>query len=452
MCGLSIVINGTSEEVQLMGKAIEKRGIESNIRIFDDVIVYFTHLPITDQYSQRQPYEYGKYAIYLNGFISNWKELAVKYKVEMWSECDTELLSKFIQITGFTQLSELNGFFSIVVYDKEAKKLSCFTDRYGVKQLYQYKRGDNIYISSEVKGLAAVIDLKVNPVNAEDWIYSLGVMNLDTIYEGVERVRCLPFHVKPEIKISYQEAKERLKFLLDQSIRRNKVEGLKDGVFLSGGIDSGILANRLNPDYCFSMDYEDKNLSEIENIKLNTSGVQYTMLCNEKLYDRYKFKTLEALDDLKAGACYTNFALTELASKFCTVLYSGAGADEVFDGYSHRYNNPIEDIIRRTEAKSIIYPEGLTHKEYDWKYLKAILVVEDRMSGFHTMETRYPFLDNDLVDFASSLPSEYKKDKRILKDISGLHPDVINGRKRGFCSPISNYEWAKFALDQKLLS
>lgn len=72
------------------------------------------------------------------------------------------------------------------------------------------------------------------------------------------------------------------------------------------------------------------------------------------------------------------------------------------------------------------------------------------MAGFHTMETRYPLLDNDFVDFALSLPAEYRKEKRILKDISGLHPDVVKGKKRGFSNPyMNNMEWATFALNKK---
>jgi len=64
------------------------------------------------------------------------------------------------------------------------------------------------------------------------------------------------------------------------------------------------------------------------------------------------------------------------------------------------------------------------------------------------METRYPLLDNDLVDFALSLPDEYLENKRILKDISGLHPDVIAGKKKGFSNPhFTNDEWAKHCIE-----
>lgn len=107
-----------------------------------------------------------------------------------------------------------------------------------------------------------------------------------------------------------------------------------------------------------------------------------------------------------------------------------------------------------SRSNTWFYPWGfsplswdISHFEYDLKFLSAVLVVEDRMSGYHTMETRYPLLDNDLVDFALSLPDEYKENKRILKDVCGLHPDVIAGKKRGFSNPyFTNDEWVDFTL------
>jgi len=321
--------------------------------------------------------------------------------------------------------------------------IDMFTDRYGIKQLYTYTGKGTTFICSEVKGLKAVVDLKVDFDAMDDWEYSLGVMTDNTIYVGVERVECLPFDKPKKIEIGYDKAVSRLRILWEQSIDRNQYDNA--GVYLSGGVDSGMIANRLKIDYSFSVDYLD-NKSEIENIKLNTEGQHYTMIANDLVGREYPLKTLEALDDFKAGSCYTNFAIAELASKFCKVMYSGAGGDEVFNGYTHRYNRPINDVIKRTSKDGKHY--DITHKEYDWKYLKGILVVEDRMSGYHTMETRYPLLDNDFVDFALSLPDKYLDNKRILKDISGLHPNVVNGKKRGFSNPhFTNEEWVNFCKE-----
>lgn len=446
MCGIALTINGNKADTLAMGHAIKRRGIQHELTEIDNLKVWFSWLPIVNKNAPMQPFICGKWVVWLNGYISNYLELSEKYRINLYTDCDTLLLAEFFNKFDLTKTNELNGFFSIVAYNKEEKKVYSFTDRYGIKQLYRYERGDAVYICSEVKGLLQIANHELSDVLIEDWHYSLGVMNPDTIYHNIKRVPCLQF-VKPErIDISYPEAKKELKRLFDQSIRRNKAK-VSDGVFLSGGIDSGIIAKHIYPDYSFSMDYTDSAFSEIEDIKLNTSGIHYTMICNRQLFDTYKYKVMTALDDLKVGSCYTNFALTELASKHCTVLYSGAGGDEVFDGYTHRYNRDINDVIRRTDMDG--EKRGITHKEYDWLFLRGVLVVEDRMSGWHTMETRYPLLDNDFVDFALSLPAIYRENKRILKDISGLPDKIKEGKKRGFSNPyMSNFEWSQFAMNE----
>ena len=455
MCGINAVINGTFEQVKAMELATEKRGVKSFITHHKNAIVSFNLLPITDETRDYGRVVYEDVVVFCNGFISNHKELAKKYGFETKTSCDTEVLAMFLHHFNGQRLNELNGFFSVLYWSDSNGYWSAFTDRYGAKQLYSYKdvKGTE-FISSEVKGLLAVCpEIKFDSFGIEDWKTTLGVMNPDTIYFGVKRVEKLPFVVPEKIKISYKDAKNQLVGLLLQAFERNKYGG-SDGAFLSGGIDSGIIAKWLNPEFTFSMDYSDEKFSESELIKKNSIGVHYSMICNKKLAEIYAHKTMYALDDLKAGSCYTNFALAELASKFVKVIYSGAGGDEFFGGYPHRKRNPIQNSVCRTDYGIEFYTEknledwkNQTHFEYDLKFLDAVLVVEDRMSGFHTMETRYPLLDNDLVDFALSLPDEYTENKRILKDVSSLHPDVINGKKKGFSNPFfTNDEWVNFTL------
>ena len=443
MCGINVVINGTHKEIELMTSATSKRGVSNYFYKKDNIHVGFNWLPITDD-TNPPPYTAGKYHVWLNGYISNYKELIDKYNLNPKSKCDSEVLALFIDKFGFDKLQELNGFFSVVVL--VGGRVHTFTDRYGIKQLYNYKEGNTHYISSEVKGILAVKDLELDTIALADWEYSLGIMTDNTIYKNVYKSKTLSFQIPMKIDIPYDEAKEILEIKLLRSCFRNKYK--EDGVFLSGGIDSGILAKILNPKYSFSMDYLDQR-SEIDNIKLNSIGEHYTMIHNEGFYNKYKDQAINALDDLKAGSCYTNYAISELASKFCKVVYSGAGGDEIFNGYTHRYNKPIGEVICRNKEALIKTKKEISHKEYDWRFLKGILIVEDRMGGANTLETRYPLLDNDLVDFCLSLPNTYINNKRILKDVSGLNDEVINGKKKGFSNPITNKEWIEEVLRVK---
>jgi len=453
MCGIAAVINGNIDEVIKMGKAIAHRGTSQHVDEYDNLKVYFTHLPITDLENGNQPFTYGKYVVWMNGYISNYQELAEEFDIKLETKCDTELLAKLLGLYNGRYMERLNGFFSVLIYNKEQKTVDMFTDRYGIKQLYTYQLGSKLYVASEVKALRAVVPLELSNRGISDFVYSLGVMCDDTIFEGVQRVPRLKFSLRQKIKIGYHEACEKLYDLWIDSRNRNAIgNNIKTGVFLSGGVDSGIVANTMKPDFSFSMDYVDAPFSEIENIKLNSRGIHHTLICNRDLFNTYKFQNIVVLDDLKAGSSYTNLALTEMASKFCTVLYSGAGGDEVFDGYTHRYNKPLQEVVKRTSimtGKYIEYVPPINHKEYDWRFLRAVLVVEDRMAGFHAMETRYPLLDNEFVDFALSLPAEYRFNKKILKEICGLKPEVTAGKKRGFSNPyFTNDEWTAFAINE----
>lgn len=454
MCGINAIINNKNGKyrVQDMHNATKHRGTRLISQVRHKAEVAFNWLQITDQTLNEFPNEHNGTVVYMNGYISNFYELALKHRIELETNCDIELLAKFLDKFNGNNLNELNGFFAVLYWSPFYNDWFLFTDRYGIKQLYKYTNAEGVtFISSEPKGILAVCpEIQYSQSGVEDWKCTLGVMNSDTIYQGIHRVGKLPFFIPEKIDISYDEAKFKLAMLLEQSFNRNEYNG-DSGVYLSGGVDSGLIAKWMQPEYSFSVDYVESMYSEGDLIKLNSVGNHYSIIVNPEFAMEYAAKTLNALDDLKAGSCYTNFAIAELASKFVKVMFSGAGGDEFFGGYPHRKNKHIHNVIARTDhALTVIdIPENwdISHFEYDFKFLSSILVVEDRMSAFHTMETRYPLLDNDLVNFALSLPDEYLENKRILKDVSELHPDVIDGRKKGFSNPyFTNDGWVNYTL------
>jgi asparagine synthase (glutamine-hydrolysing) len=455
MCAINLVIGKNLETVKAMHEATKHRGIYESYRNIqlansDMSWVSYNHLP-TSGNQTGGAYETENSIVWLNGFISNYKELAIEFGINLQSDRDTEVLAKLIDLN--VSPNRLNGFFAVLVFDKKNKLYHSFVDRYGIKNLYTYMDENGVfYLSSEIKGIKAVVDLKMDQEAVNMWRYSLGVVGPETIYQFVRKVDKIPFtpiqKIKDESNESYERCKDQLSILWSKAIERNKTHH-SSGVYLSGGVDSGMIANSMKPDFCFSVDYVDQSFSEIDLIKINTTGVHYSFIVNRENANLYAKKTISALDDLKVGSCYTNFAISELASKFCRVMYSGAGGDEFFGGYPHRNSKDLNEVIRRDSNMDLIDFKGsLTRESYDLLFLQGVLIVEDRMSGFHTMETRYPLLDNDLVDFARSLPDSFKKDKQILKDISGLDESVLLGKKKGFSNPyFSNSQWVEFVIN-----
>ena len=170
------------------------------------------------------------------------------------------------------------------------------------------------------------------------------------------------------------------------------------------------------------------------------------------------------LEDLRVGQCYPNYYAARLASKFVKVVMSGTGGDELFGGYPWRYaaaignsaesytdnyyrywqrlvynkekpvlfNQEVANQLRNMDIDGTIpfknhtltafqnvYPRGIrcnsreeqvNHSLYfECKtFLHGLLMVEDKISMAHSLETRVPLLDNDLVDLACQTPVRYK--------------------------------------------
>jgi len=162
------------------------------------------------------------------------------------------------------------------------------------------------------------------------------------------------------------------------------------------------------------------------------------------------------LEDLRLGQLYPNYYVARLASKFAKVTLSGLGGDEIFGGYPwryfrgdnastpedfyHQYYQSWQHLVPDAEKQNLFTPavfhavKDLTGFDvfrgvlvntrrplatpddrinlslyFEMKtFLSSLLLVEDKISMAHTLETRMPFLDNDLVDFAVRLPVRYK--------------------------------------------
>ena len=171
------------------------------------------------------------------------------------------------------------------------------------------------------------------------------------------------------------------------------------------------------------------------------------------------------LEDLRVGQSYPNYYVARLASKFVKVVLSGAGGDELFGGYPWRYYRGMEaqgrddyfaryydfwqrlvsdsdkpklfnaqtqrqvgDLSSFDTFRSVFDSyEGPLRDRSDFvnaslffelkTFLQGLLVVEDKLSMAHSLETRVPFLDDDLVDFAVRLPPSLK-----VRDLDSITP------------------------------
>lgn len=262
---------------------------------------------------------------------------------------------------------------------------------------------------------------------------------------------------------------EELDRLFQIAVNRQLVSDVDVGSYLSGGIDSGsitaIAASQLPYIKTFTLGFDLSSASGMElsfderkaaeHMSYLFKTEHYEMVLKSGDMERVIPNLAYHLEEPRVGQSYPNFYAAQLAGKFVKVVLAGTGGDELFGGYPWRYyraaiNNQFDDyidkyykfwqrLIPNCEIKKVFQPiwrdvehvrtrdifsDVFQHHENELKtpedyinhslyfeaktFLHGLLVVEDKMSMAHSLESRLPFLDNDLVDFAMNLPVNFK--------------------------------------------
>jgi asparagine synthase (glutamine-hydrolysing) len=338
------------------------------------------------------------------------------------------------------------------------------------------------------------------------------------------------FHFRePTQKNTPQEYREELDRLFQQAVQRQLMTDVELGCYLSGGMDSGsitAIAARaypyvktftcgfdLNSASGIELGYDERSKAEFMSYKFKTE--HYEMVLKAGDMERCMPKLAWHLEEPRVGQSYPNYYAAKLASKFVKVVLSGAGGDELFGGYPWRYyravvNDDFEDyidkyynfwhrLIPNSQLKQVFAPiwDDVKHvwtrdifrdvfKHHDNElacpedyinhslyfeaktFLHGLLVVEDKLSMAHGLESRVPFLDNDLVDFALQCPVSMKLNnlanvvrlneneqgnktktyfektndgKQILRDAmrNYIPDDITKAEKQGFSAPDASW-------------
>jgi asparagine synthase (glutamine-hydrolysing) len=310
--------------------------------------------------------ENKRYCIIYNGEIFNFKELrdGLRSKgVRFQSESDTEVLLQLFIHEKEKCLNRLNGFFSFCIYDKADQSFFLARDRYGIKPLLYLFDEDKFLFASEMKamlcyGIDKTLDytslytfLQLNYSPAPHTIFSKVKKLLPGHFIRVSRGKIdiqsyyqIPFNEeKLNHPISYDQAKEKFKGLVESAVQKRLVSDVPLGSFLSGGLDSSIvagLASRHKPDlHTFSIGFKDEpffdetSYANLVAKHFNTSHTVFT-LTNDDIYSHVNAildYTDEPFADSSAIAVYI---LSKETRKHATVALSGDGADELLGGYN----------------------------------------------------------------------------------------------------------------------
>jgi asparagine synthase (glutamine-hydrolysing) len=334
---------------------------------------------------------------------------------------------------------------------------------------------------------------------------------------------------EPDAPARPEEYREELDRLFRQAVNRQLITDVELGSYLSGGMDSGSIAAVAATSFPYlktftcgfdlssasgiEMAFDERSRAEAMSYRFKTE--HYEMVLKAGDMERCMPRLAHHLEEPRVGQSYPNFYAAQLASKFVKVVLSGAGGDELFGGYPWRYYRavnvsgfedyidryygfwqrlipnrdikqvfaPIWDDVKDVQTRDIFrdvfrhHDERLNSPEtyinhslyFECKtFLHGLLVVEDKLSMAHSLESRVPFLDNDLVDFAMRCPVHLKinnlaevaridenepgakkekffgktKDgKQILRDVmrNFIPEEITNAEKQGFSAPDASW-------------
>lgn len=392
MCGIAGILNKkegrevSSGTIKRMLSAIRHRGPdEFGVYNNDEVTLAHARLSIIDLSGGQQPMsnEDGTVWITFNGEIFNYIELRrdLLHKGHAFStHSDTEVIIHLYEEYGEGCLDQLNGQFAFAIWDGNRRKLFLARDRAGIRPLFYAGNHDRFYFASEIKAIFATGEIErevepaainqiftlwctVPPATAFKDVYELPPAHYLTLQNGNVLIRKYwDIDFSPEIEgVSFEEAKERLRYLLTDATMLQLRADVPVGAYLSGGLDSSVttaLIRQLNqsPLMTFSVAFEDKDYdeSEYQREMAKALGVQHhEVRCKySDIGDNFPEVIWHTEKPVLRTAPAPLFLLSKLVrDNGLKVVLTGEGADEVLGGY---------DIFRETKIRQFCarYPDS----------------------------------------------------------------------------------------------
>lgn len=365
MCGIVGFIDKSKDKKKIikdMADLIIHRGPDSDGYYIDDNIALgFRRLSIIDLGTGSQPIfnEEKDKVIIFNGEIYNYqiiKEDLLAKGHKFTTKADTEVILHGYEEYGEKILNKLRGMFAFVIYDIKTKELFGARDFFGIKPFYYYIDDDVFMFGSEIKSFLG------NPNFKKEFNKEMLPLYLSFQYSALENSffknvyklkpgcyfkyrdgkfkleKYYNLELEPYEDRSFDDFKDGIRDLLNDSVEAHKVSDVEVGSFLSSGVDSSLIATISSVNKTFTVGWDNNNYSEIDYAKDLSKKIKVKNISKKISKSEYfeKFPMIqyymdEPLADPSAIALYF---VAEIASKHVKVCLSGEGADEIFGGYN----------------------------------------------------------------------------------------------------------------------
>ena len=449
--------------VRQMCALIRRRGPDDDGFFFDrQVGLGMRRLAIIDVNSGRQPVynEDRTVVVVFNGEIYNYKELRealLKRGHILTTHSDTECIAHLYEDFGEEYVTHLRGMFAIAIWDIRQKKLLLARDRFGIKPLYYWQDGRDLYFGSELKCLLSVdrYERQMDLQSVSEFFTFKYVPGPRTIYKGIAELP--PGHTAVwrngelttrrywQLKFSTDHSKsvdyyrEGLLHHLEEAVRLHLVSEVPLGSFLSGGIDSSAIV-ALMAKICpgnvktFTVGFGEGQPGADERPYARTIAEMFKTDHSECVYDDPQTQVesilpfmLQAFDEPFADSSMVpNYLVCQAARQWVTVALSGIGGDELFAGYERYRGALAADSYQRLPRFLTKSMGAVIHSLPQWECAGLWI---DRMKRFVDgaalpLPERYQqylsaFTEMEKVDlFCQDFMNELKKTGRVTAELA----------------------------------
>lgn len=376
MCGIAGFIDYSKswgkDDLNRMHDSIYHRGPDSSGQMLmnlDNYAVGFGHqrLSILDlSINGHQPMKFENILLTYNGEVYNFteiKEELLSLGYQFNSTSDTEVILKGYHKWGLEIVNRLNGMFAIAIYDRSLEKLFLIRDRMGIKPLYYGNLYGNFLFGSELKSILALLKKEQKPglsATSIQYFFQQGFVPAPhSMFEGIYKLPqgcILEFNIRDKrqtIRNYYNDqstekitdyvlAKSQLKGLIEDSVIKRLVADVEVGVFLSGGVDSTLVASvarKYKRDLkSISIGFKDTKYSETSISKKTAEklGLKHKEFVYEDDFINDLQSHLDFFDEpLADNSIFPTMFLSQITkNNGVTVALSGDGGDELFFGYT----------------------------------------------------------------------------------------------------------------------
>jgi asparagine synthase (glutamine-hydrolysing) len=376
MCG---IIGGVNQKIDIsLLDLIKHRGPDRQ-DLYEDIknqnSVWLGHarlsiVDLTEAGNQPMISECGNYILVFNGEIYNHLELRSELKFNTYrGHSDTETLLYYLIEKGKEGLNDLNGIFSFAFYDKRKKKLLLVRDRFGVKPLYYFIKNDKVMFSSEIRPLKKILNPEIFLDGLSTLLQLRYIPSPFTLHQGIMKLR--PGHYLeinlsndrlkhdivqydvPEVtplNITFDEAVNLYEEYFCDAVKRQLMSDVDVGVFLSGGIDSAMVAHAASKFSSkkirsFTVGFDsDYNVDEIQKASETAKylNIEHNFVrIDENIFFELFEECIKIVEEpLATGSVIPMYYLSKLAADKVKVVLTGQGADEPLGGYG-RYQGEL---------------------------------------------------------------------------------------------------------------